>query len=342
MSISDTNLKARTLRAIALQEQGEFILDYRKELPLPVVELHYSRDYDEQHRFYDYETSWGKFSYDPDAYGVLVLRKGHPPAELIPQPRLQLVNGTVHAGYVSIHNNGKSFDLDFPTRDALNYQTLRLLNKTLSEENLPLVVWELDDAPEETPPVIRITNESAMLFASSAIWDTDEQQLVAAQVVTTSQDLLKAIKATLANNNSKSYLTIKTPDDNAYLKGARKGFVSVGNNLAQANAEGTVTALLHPLSGDPQAQSAEHFYLVIAPGESISGKFAERLDLSIPWPVQKDWADYLLETGQSEGLVQVLPNCGSDFSAGLRISKNESCWQQVITAGLKQGSITIQ
>ena len=342
MNITDERLKARALRAIALQEQGEFVLDYRKELPLPAIELRYSRDYDEQRRFYDYETAWGKFSHDPQAYGLLVLSKGNPPAELLPQPRIQLVTGTVHTGYVSIHNNGKSFDLDFPTRDALDYQTLHLLNKTLVEERLPLVAWELDEVPDETPPVIRITNDSAMLFASSAIWDMDDQQLVAAQVVTTSQELLKAIKATLANNNSKSYLTVKTPDDSAFLKGARKGFVCVAGSLAQANAEGTVTALLHPLSGDPQAQTAEHFYLVVAPGESISDKFAQRLDLSIPWPVQKEWADYLLETGQSEGLVSVLPSCGSDFSAGLRISKNESRWQQVITAGLKQGSISIQ
>ena len=101
--------------------------------------------------------------------------------------------------------------------------TLQVLNQTLATEQIPVVVWQLDEAEGETPPVIRITNDSAMVFASSAIWSPIDQQLVAAQVVTTSQDLLKAIKATLANNNTKSYLTVKTPDDSAYLKGARQG-----------------------------------------------------------------------------------------------------------------------
>jgi hypothetical protein len=160
-------------------------------------------------------------------------------------------------------------------------------------------------------------------------------------VVSTSQELLKAIKATLANNNTKSYLTVKTPDDSAYLKGARRGFIAVGNNLAQANAEGTVTAMVHPLSGDPQANTADYFYVVIAHGETISQKFAERLDLAIPWPVQRTWADYLLEAGQKAGLVEVLSYCGDDFSAGLRISKNETEWQQLISAGLKAGRIAI-
>jgi len=43
--------------------------------------------------------------------------------------------------------------------------------------------------------------------------------------------LLKAIKATLANNNGKSYLTIKPTDDSAYLKSARRGYVHVSNDL---------------------------------------------------------------------------------------------------------------
>ena len=144
-----------------------------------------------------------------------------------------------------------------------------------------------------------------------------------------------------ATNNSKSYLTVKTPDDSAYLKGARKGFITVSNNLAQANAEGTVTELLHPLSGDPQAHTNDYFFLVVAPGESLSCRFIERLDLAIPWPIQPEWADYLLEAGKRAGLVEVLPKSGNDFTAGLRLLKNETQWQQVISEGLKQGCIAI-
>jgi hypothetical protein len=41
-------------------------VDFRKELPFPYLDnLTYSRDRDEVGRYYDYETSWGKFSYAP-------------------------------------------------------------------------------------------------------------------------------------------------------------------------------------------------------------------------------------------------------------------------------------
>lgn len=346
MNVTDERLKARALRAVTLQEQGCFIVDQRRELPLPahptLEALRYSRATDEHGCYYDYENTWGKFSFDPEsARSLLVLRQGNPPAEALPQPKLSVVTATAHTGFVSIHNNVSSFDIDFQTRDRVDYASLRLLNQTLATEHIPVVVWQLDEAPEETPPVIRIANESAMVFASSAIWSEDEQHLVAAQVVTTSQDLLKAIKASLANNNAKSFITVKTPEDSAYLKGARKGYVTVSNNLAQANAEGTVAALLHPLSGDPQGSSAEHFYIVVTPDENIPLKFAERLDLAISWPIQPDWAEYLLKMGLKVGLVQALPKSGKDFTAGLRVTRNEAKWQQVIAAGLKQGQILI-
>lgn len=341
MTIQDAFLKTRTERAIALQEQGVFILDQRNELPLPSLSLRYSRKQDEQGRFYDYETDWGLFHTDPETRSILVLSKGDPPGELLPQPRLALATGTIHSSYVSIHNNGSSFDLDMQTRDRTDYGLLRTLNETLKAENIPVAVWLLDEDKSEKTPVIRISNESAMLFASSAIWDNDEQQLVAAHVCTAHPDLLKAIKATLANNGGKNFLTVKAPEADAFLKGARRGFISVNNNLTAANAEGTVTAMLHPLSGDPQANTAEHFYIVVAPDEKLSQKFAERLDLAIPWPIRPEWADYLLEIGQEEGLVHVLPGSGEDFTAGLRIVKNESKWAQVITQGLKQERIAL-
>jgi hypothetical protein len=340
--ITDEHLKRRVEIAASLQMQGHFLLDFRKELPLPRLDnLKYSRDRDEHGRFYDYETPWGKFSFASNDNSLLVLRKGTPPADMLPQPCMTLATATIHTGYISIHNNGSSFDLDFQTRDRLGWETLRLINKTLASEDISVVVWQAEQAEEQAPPIIRIANDSAMLFASSAIWDIEQQQLVAAQVVTTSQDLLKAIKATLATNNSKSYLTIKTPDDSAYLKGARRGFVTVSNNLTQANADGTVTVLLHPLAGDPQTHTFPYFYIVVSPEEKLAEKFSERLDLAIPWPLQPSWATYLMEAGQQAGLVNVLPASGSDFKAGLRVLKNESMWEQLISDGMQAGHLLI-
>lgn len=342
MSVSDTYLKARVERAITLQQQGSFVVDTRRELPLLApTDLRYSRDYDEHGRFFDMENAWGKFASDSEQRSLLVLRKGQPPIEFIPQPQIALATATLHTGYVAIHNNGSSFELDLKTQEELSYSTLRVINQTLQTENIPVVVWQAEQSEREQPPVIRITNDSAMLYASSAIWSPDDQQLVAAQVVTTSHELLKAIKATLANNGNKNYLTVKAPDASAYLHGAKRGFVCVNSNLTPANAEGTVTVMVHPLSGDPQANTAEYCYIVVSPNEDTCQKFAERLDLAIPWPIQPEWAEYLLEAGQEVGLVQVLPGSGKDFAAGLRLIKNESKWQQVIASGLKSQKIYI-
>ena len=149
MSITDERLKVRASRAISLQEQGCFIIDQRKELPLPrhpsFEELRYSRERDEKGREYDYENVWGCFSYARDDYSLLILRKGSPPVELVPQPRLEMATATMHTGFVTIHNNGTSFDLDLQTRDRLDYGALRLVNQTLVEEQIPVVVWKMDE-----------------------------------------------------------------------------------------------------------------------------------------------------------------------------------------------------
>lgn len=343
--ITNQSLRQRAELALLTQEQGQFVVDLRNELPLPrhdsLDHLRYSSQYDGSGSYYAYENAWGMFSYAPDDRTLLILRKGSPPVELLPQPRLEIATATLHSGYVAIHNNGSSFEIDMPTPERMSYTTLLQVNELLRTEQVPIVVWQLEEAVEDKTPLIRILNDSAVVFASSAIWSPDEQQLVAAQIVTTSHELLKAIKASLANNNTKSYLAVKTPSDNAYLKGARKGYIAVNNNLAQANAEGTVTALLHPLSGDPQAQTSDFFYLVVAPDEGLAQKFIERLDLAIPWPLMPEWAEYLLEAGKAANLVQSLPGSGSDFAAGLRIEKNESRWQQLLTEGLKDRSIRI-
>lgn len=338
MDIQNVPLRTRASRAISLQESGLFVVDDRNELPLPsrktLPDLTYSREY-------DFQNAWGCFSRDPQDSSLLILRKGTPPNDLYPQPKLSMATATLHSGYVSIHNNGSSFDLDVKNVEGLSWSVLRLVNETLRAENIPVVVWQMDLADDELSPVIRIYNESAMVFGSSVVWSMKDQQLVAAQVVSASQDLLRAIKATLANNNSKSYLTVKTKDDSAYLKGARRGFINVSNHLASANAQGTVTTLLHPLTGDPQANPADYFYVIVTKEEELSQKFVERLDLCIPWPLQAEWSAYLLEAGKKDGLIETLSVHGKDFTAALRVEKNESQWQQVIARGLKNNTISI-
>lgn len=80
MSVNDHQLQQRVMKAIALQEQGLFIVDCRHDLPLPghksLENMRYSNNRDEIGRYYDYETDWGKFSFDPDSYRSLLCNPG--------------------------------------------------------------------------------------------------------------------------------------------------------------------------------------------------------------------------------------------------------------------------
>ena len=74
--ITDERLKTRAECAIALQAEGQFLVDFRRELPLPVIEnLQYSHDRDESGRYYDYENEWGRFSFAPGDRSLLLLKK---------------------------------------------------------------------------------------------------------------------------------------------------------------------------------------------------------------------------------------------------------------------------
>src|SRR4030067_1053428 len=158
MSVCDERLKQRALKAMTLQSQGAFLVDQRRELPFAsntiLDELRYSRERDEYGRNYDYEAPWGKFSTSQEDYNLLVLRKGRPPDGLWPQARLELATAIVHTGFVTISNNGSSFDLDMQTRDRVDYGMLRLVNQTLATEQLPVVVWQLEEDKDDAPPII--------------------------------------------------------------------------------------------------------------------------------------------------------------------------------------------
>ena len=202
---------------------------------------------------------------------------------------------------------------------------------------------ELDaEAPDDEMEVLKLSNESALVYASGAVWSPEDSQLVAAHVVTTSHELLTAIRATLANNSSKSFLTLTHPSGREILQGARRGFITVTSSLDKAHAAGVTAVLLHPLTGDPKHQpSAECFYVVAVDGEDFAGKFGERLALAIPWPTRPEWAQYLIEAGQEMELVEFLPVAGRGFTAAARIARDEAAWATVIADGLKHKRIII-
>ena len=340
----DHRLHQQTLKIIDLQRQGRFLASpiepEQDALPLPSVKelgLRHAR------YPYDHEADWGRFKMDYGAF-ALVLVEGAPPAEWADQPILQPATAVVQPDCIGLRledgrDPGLALDL---CQEETGYRFLRRINALLRADRQPYVVWRIERADDAAVlEALSIANDSAMIFAASAVWSPDDSQLVAALAASPSKELLTAIRATLANHNSKGWITIKGRLHNAFVRGAKRGFLHASSNLARADAAGTAAVLLHPLYGNPGEEGEDHFYVVTASGEALTEKFSERLALAIPWPTQPAWADYLLRSGQEAGLVQQLPVAGPDFTAALRVVKDEAGWQAVISGGLKSGALTI-
>jgi hypothetical protein len=221
------------------------------------------------------------------------------------------------------------------------YQLLERANKVLrSDPALGMVacklVWENDELQKRVHQ-IRLANDHVSVVCASAVWDTDLQQLVAVTLVSPEQQSLKAITATLYTNSKKS-LALSVDGKTHAIQNTRRKYTAVSGNLAAVGAEGYLLALLHPLSGNPQEQSENHFYLVVSQNETTITKFAERLNLAIPYPVRELWADYLLECGFQSNLVRKLSLAGDDFQDALWVSKAGG-WRAIIEDGLKDGNI---
>ena len=99
--------------------------------------------------------------------------------------------------------------------------------------------------------------------------------------------------------------------------------------------------ILHPLTGNPQEQTADHFYVLVAKGQDLQAVFSERLALAIPWPTQPEWTGYLMEAGSEKELLRALDKSGPDFSSALCVQKNEDGWKAVIETGLADHRIHI-
>lgn len=188
---------------------------------------------------------------------------------------------------------------------------------------------------------VAISNESAMIYASSVVTSPSDSLLIAAHVVSSSQELLRAIKASLATN-SKKFLHIRpTEGSTIHVQGARKGYTGVSANLANAHAEGYAAVWLHPLCGNPQDHTEDHFFVVSTTALGFHDLFTERLNLAIPWPVKPEWAAWLITQGADAKLIEPLYTDGPDFPACVRVLKDPARWAGIISHGLQTGNITI-
>lgn len=347
------NLRDRVMAISAFQRRGRFpIVAYADEtLPGLLTTEQVGAQRQGYGSYGSFATSWGKFS--PDwGLNILVLTEGTPPTDLPLQVMLSPAIAEVYptsrfTRVFAQSEDGATLDLDIlPDREAPE-RFLKRLNTELADTGL--VVWKLL-WKEPTPSApLRLANDHAMGFGSSALWDADPEtglpQLVAGQFYASSQQVLKALYGSLVTN-SKKFLTLYDADHQSHtLTGARRGYTRLGGNLAAAHAHGHLMVLEHPLAGNPAEHTDPWFYVLGLRDEEVVQKFTERLDLAIPWPVQPAWGETLLNLGQAANLVVWLehtgPDTGREYTCGLRVSKDAEAWQNVLSTALQTGALAL-
>ena len=264
-----------------------------------------------------------------------------PGMEVIP---LQLASVHAHeVGLLVTTADGTQFTLDERwTAGEGPHDLLNKVNRKLAgDKALCAMAWEVIwDDNFERPHSLSLATEHVSVVCSSAAWDTENRQLVAATLVSPSTQSLRAITATLATNAKKG-LTLSVDGSSHYLQNARRGYTAVSGNLSASGAEGNLLTIIHPLAGNPQEQPTDHFYVLVPKGQDLAAVFIERLALAIPWPTRPEWTDYLMEAGSEKELLHTLDISGSDFTSALCVQKSEDGWKSVIEAGLADSKIHI-
>ncbi len=336
----NTYLENQVRQVARLQAEGKFIAayDYLAEyLPLPRVDDLPGAQYDARQN--SYIASWGRFTRGP-VPGSWLLVEGQAPETQTP---MRSVTAKVMDNRVFILLDEQTIPTAERWRaDESAYNLLTRINAGLVKDlALGMVACRLEWEESELDKRLhdlRLANDHVSVVCSSAVWDPDRHALVAVTMVSPEQQSLRAITATLCVNSKTLILSVD--NKNQIIKSTRRKYIAVPGNLAAVGAEGYLITLLHPLSGNPQEEASEAFYIVTTQGESLPARFVERLNLAIPYPVREAWAEYLLEHGLQENLVRELSLAGDDFQEALWVSKAEG-WRTIIENGLKQGQIKL-
>ncbi len=262
----------------------------------------------------------------------------------VPVAPLKLASVHAHkAGLLVTLSNSTQLTLDETwTAGESTYDLLSKVNRRLAvDKTLCAMAWEVTwEDTFERPHSLSLATEHVSVVCSSAAWDAENRQLVAATLVSPNTQSLRAITATLSTNSKKG-LTLSVDGSSHYLQNTRRGFAAVSGSLAASGAEGNLLAIIHPLTGNPQEQPADFFYVLAPKGRNLVDVFSERLALAIPWPTQATWTGYLMEVGTEKELVRPLDTRGPDFESALCVQKNEAGWKAIIETGISDGWISI-
>jgi len=188
---------------------------------------------------------------------------------------------------------------------------------------------------------LRVSNKHVSIAASYLVWDTKNEQLVAAQLAATDKQSIESVWATYVTN-SKRNISLKTGKyywDSTIVDNAQKGGAKIARTMDSLNARGYSLTIEHPACGDPRTDKWHYFYVLSLKSENFMPLFIQRLDMAIVWPVLPEWGNYMYEMGEEQGLIKPLSMEGPGYESGVCITKNTESWQAIIEAGFAGGHL---
>lgn len=241
------------------------------------------------------------------------------------------------------NTTGPTISADWPdteTRSATDERRLLyMLNEAFQKDGaLAGPIIDLDNRRTQQPNVVYLSTTHVMIHATSVCYDPQRRHIVAAQIITTDKGIFKALMATLAKSSGESQLRIWNTDNNLNLLGLKRSYKTISTTLSSRSAEGTVTVLLHPLTGDPAQETADYFYVLADNRDQLTQQFVDRLNLAIPWPIADDWGDAIFNAGLQAGLIKSLDHIGDDQFPGVAVQRNSSEWYSIINDCLENNA----
>lgn len=189
---------------------------------------------------------------------------------------------------------------------------------------------------------MKIQNEHTAVTASSAVWDEENDQIVAITIVSVIKQAIESIQASLCVNH-RNWIGLKEIDgisNTISFTSARRKYRDTWVNTFASGAKAYVVNLEHPSTLDPRKISDNYFYVLATQDEDLLAKFSERLNMAIAWPIMPEWTTYLHEMGKEYDLVKPLSAAGKDYKAGLCVIGDDAAWENIVQAGLISGELT--
>ena len=193
-----------------------------------------------------------------------------------------------------------------------------------------------------------LSNGHASALAPCLIYDPEDDEgnmLVAVVLVSTSGQMLDALKAHMEKNGNNT-MSLADLDDkdtpNLCLTAAGRGYRYAKSPFTHRHATGQARAHLNQLAGDPRQYPKQNYFYVVVEGEhDTATTFGERLQLATYHTLLPEWYPWLLAEGQTAGLVTALPMRGNHFfQCGYRVAKDNAAWGGLVSNGLAAGNIT--